>query len=69
MSRKFSKAELDYRLSVKHHLLNESRRNETGRESATESTSTRASPKRDAEHRSGNYTLSYRELLHERKLK
>ena len=53
MSREFEKAELYDRLMEKGHLQNESRRDETGQESATESTSTRASAKRDAEHRSG----------------
>ena len=54
MNRKFGRAELDDRLKVKCHLRNESRRDGTGRGSATESASTRASAKRDAEHRSGD---------------
>ena len=54
MNRKFGRATLDDRLKVKCHLRNESRRDGTGGGSATESASTRASAKRDAEHRSGD---------------
>ena len=54
MSLEFGRAELNDRMRAKHHLHNERRRYETGRESATESASMRTSAKRDAEHRSGS---------------
>ena len=54
MSMEFGRAELDDRMRAKHHLYNERRRYETGRESAMESVSIRTSAKRDAEHRSGS---------------
>ena len=53
MSLEFRRAELNDRLRAKHHLRKERKRDKTGRGSATESASTRASAKRDAEHRSG----------------
>ena len=69
MTREFRRVEVDNRLRVKQYLRNESRRDKTERGSATESASTRASAKRDAEHSSGNYTLTDRKLLYERKSK
>ena len=69
MSLEFGRAELDDRLRAERHLRNESRRDETGRGSATESASTRASAKRDAEHRSGKLSLTDRDLLQGRELK
>ena len=69
MSLEFGRDELDNLQRAKRHLREESRRDETGRGSATESASTRASAKRDAEHRSGSKILTDRELLHEREFR
>ena len=54
MNLKFMRAELNARLRAKCHPREESRRDETGRGSATESACARVSVKRDAEHKSGS---------------
>ena len=69
MSLEFGSAELDDRLLAKRHLQKENRKYETGRGSATESASARASAKSDAEYGSGSCTLTVREILDERELK
>ena len=66
MSLEFGRAEIEDRPRAKRHQRKESRSDETGRGSATESAYTKASAKRDAEHRIRSSTLTGRELLHER---
>ena len=68
MSLELGRAEIEGRPRVKRHLRKESRSDETGCWSATESACTRASVNRDAEYRSGSYTLTGRGLLLEHEL-
>ena len=56
MSREFGRTELDDRLRAKRHLRKENRRDDTGRGSATESTSTRDSAKSDAKRKEPDFS-------------